>query len=298
MSATKKHQPFAFGALRMCAVAILCFFVLWCLLMAVALGAEQMAIFQPSRHVASMEELEPWMHADLMVPAIGGGAVHTIVLRGTGTHGAALFAHGNGGNISSCTSFLAAARAHFAWVVAFDYRGYGKSHFKSSPSRISEKTTVQDLETVWRFCGKQQWLQSQPWTLIGYSLGGGVVSSFMSHMALRDHEMLRPIKEVTLVATFRSVVEEAAHAVGTPLVSPFVLSRFDNEAAWTRFYLACPLRPRVTVVCAAADTLIPPQHTKGLAQTFGWPLLIIQGFDHWSILDACAQWFQRPKREQ
>jgi uncharacterized protein len=109
------------------------------------------------------------------------------------SHLAVLIAHGNAGNISHRLELCAIWLELGVNVLAFDYRGYGRSQ-----GRPSEEGTYLDAQAA------SQWLRDKGITQIlahGESLGGAVAAE----LALRE-----PLDGIVLQSTFTSVPDIGA----------------------------------------------------------------------------------------
>jgi uncharacterized protein len=107
-------------------------------------------------------------------------------------HLAILICHGNGGNISHRLQFYQALLETGASVLAFDYRGYGRSQ-----GRPGEEGTYRDAQAA------HQWLRRKGFAgkdIIAYgeSLGGGVASE----LCLREET-----GGLVLQSTFTSITD-------------------------------------------------------------------------------------------
>jgi fermentation-respiration switch protein FrsA (DUF1100 family) len=80
-------------------------------------------IFQPDRHLPPPPPgiEERWMHT------ADGVRLHAWYAGGTPSAPTLIWSHGNGGNIAGRADVLLALAAHGLNVLAYDYRGYGKS---------------------------------------------------------------------------------------------------------------------------------------------------------------------------
>ena len=105
-------------------------------------------------------------------------------------HQVILLLHGNAGNISHRLDFYRAWLQLGANVLAFDYRGFGRSEGKPS-----EEGTYRDGQAAIRWLRERGYGPDQI-ILLGKSLGGGVASE----LALRE-----PVGGLILQSTFTSI---------------------------------------------------------------------------------------------
>jgi fermentation-respiration switch protein FrsA (DUF1100 family) len=128
-----------------------------------------------------------------------------------------LYAHGNGGNVTS----LRPALRFFpellqASILVFDYRGYGRS--EGAPS---EKGILADARAARRWLARRAGVAEKDIVLLGRSLGGGVAVDLAAREGARG---------LILENTFTSVPDVAvSHAGGLP-VGWLFSTRLDSLA--------------------------------------------------------------------
>jgi hypothetical protein len=110
-----------------------------------------------------------------------------------------IWSHGNGGNIAGRADVLLALAACGLNVLAYDYRGYGRS-----AGRPSEAGVYRDAEAVYD-SERQRGVPAARIICFGESLGGAV----SVHLA-----STRPCAGVTVVSTFTCLRDVARHHVG------------------------------------------------------------------------------------
>ena len=167
-----------------------------------------------------------------------------------------LFFHGARVNLSGSIYRLRAFRDAGFNVLAFDYRGFGKS----SPRLPSEQSVYEDAEAV------MQWFESRvperrKRILYGHSLGGPIAAE----AALRG----TGAAALVLESTFTSV-SEMTHLSG------LVTQRLDLLDKLQRLDLP------VLIVHGAEDDLVPPEMAKRLYEAARGPkrLLMVEGMGH------------------
>src|SRR5438128_3788983 len=119
-----------------------------------------------------------------------------------------VWSHGNGGNIASRADVVLALAARGVAVLAYDYRGYGRSE-----GRPSEAGVYLDAEAAYDSAG------DLPIVCFGESLGGAV----SIHLA-----SVRPCAGVAVVSTWTTLRDVARSHYG-PLAA-LVGDRFDSLA--------------------------------------------------------------------
>jgi fermentation-respiration switch protein FrsA (DUF1100 family) len=124
-----------------------------------------------------------------------------------------VWSHGNGGNIGGRGEVLLALAAAEVGVLAYDYRGYGKS-----AGRPSEAGVYLDVEAAY---DDVRALGIAPARIVAF--GESLGSSVALHLALR-----RPCAAVVLVSPFTSMADVARHHYG-PL-GLLARNRFDSRS--------------------------------------------------------------------
>ena len=183
----------------------------------------------------------------------------------------AVFAHGNAGNLANRYHVVEAFRAHGYGILAFDYRGYGKSE-----GRPSEKGLYRDMDAASRFLAYQQGVPVEEQIAAGESLGTAVAVEAASR---------RPYRAVALFAAYTSMPQVAAHVrdthgLGWLRFVPLTLvmtQRFNALGNIDR--VTCP----VLILHGEQDALMPTAMPKALyarATTPHKTLLLIPGAGH------------------
>ncbi len=119
-----------------------------------ALYADRFLYATPERLGLPAEEVEFWSR--------GGGKLRGWLLRGT-KRGTVVFCPGNSGNVSSHLEYVRLALRTGYSVLAFDYRGFGRSDDEADLCTI-----VQDVEAACAFVASHT---REPYALFGLSLG-------------------------------------------------------------------------------------------------------------------------------
>jgi len=181
--------------------------------------------------------------------AADGTALHGwyVAAQGEPRELAVLVHHGNAGSVADRLHLLDALPALGLHVLAYDYRGYGRS--AGSPS---EAGLYADGRAA------QAWLLGRtglaPGRLVhfGESLGGGVALELATDGTPAPHA-------VVLQSPFTSLADVAR--VHYPLLPARLLlrDRFDNAAKVGR------LRAPLLVLHGARDDIVPPAHGRALA---------------------------------
>jgi hypothetical protein len=125
-----------------------------------------------------------------------------------------LWSHGNGGNIAGREDVLLALVARGLGVLAYDYRGYGRSG-----GQPSEQGVYRDVEAVWE-SERARGVPPQRLVAFGESLGGAVAIQLAT-----EH----PVAGVAVVSTFTRLRDVARHHFG-PLAVLVGDGRFDSAS--------------------------------------------------------------------
>jgi fermentation-respiration switch protein FrsA (DUF1100 family) len=186
---------------------------------------------------------------EVEIPIAGGahvGAWFTAPEGWKPEHGAVLFSHGNGSNISTRARLYALWRRHLnRAVLGYDYPGYGKS-----PGGSTEAGCYAAGDGAYDWLVQEMKVPAGEVILVGESLGGGVA---VDQAARRENRML-----ITLAA-FTSFPEMAALKFPWLPGRYLVRNQFDNLAKIPR------ARGPVFISHGTADALTPFSHGERLA---------------------------------
>jgi fermentation-respiration switch protein FrsA (DUF1100 family) len=173
-----------------------------------------------------------------------------------------LFAHGNAGNIAWRDDYLQALNCLGIAVLAFDYRGYGRS--AGSPT---EHGIIADGRAARTWLAKRAGLPESDIVLLGESLGGGVVVQLAREA---------PARGLILDNTFSSLPEVAAFHYPWLPVKQMLRTRLDSAAIIGKYH--GPLLQ----VHGDADTIIPIRFGRRLFDAANEPkqFVVIPGGDH------------------
>ncbi len=176
---------------------------------------EQSQVFQPVAFPEGNWEPEGLAFEDAWFTAADGTQLHGWYVPHPNPRAVALFAHGNAGNVSHRADSLRILRdRHQLAVLAFDYRGYGKS--EGTPSEVG---LLQDARAGRAWLAQRAAVAENDIVLLGRSLGGGV----MADLAAKDGA-----RGLVLASTFTSLPDVGRHHL--PLVPARLLmtNRFDS----------------------------------------------------------------------
>ncbi len=152
-----------------------------------------------------------------------------------------LVCHGNGGNISHRLELFRALLETGAGVLAFDYRGYGRSR-----GRPSEAGTYLDAQAAYHWL-RQKGFGGKNIIPYGESLGGGVATE----LGMREE-----IGGLVLQSTFTSISDMGAELFPWLPVRWLGTIRYDTRGKLPR------LRTPVLIMHSRGDGLVGFQHAE------------------------------------
>jgi pimeloyl-ACP methyl ester carboxylesterase len=139
-------------------------------------------LFFPSRRILQT----PKRFDDLTIPTADGQRLHGWWMEADEPHSTVLFLHGNAGNIGDRVPHYELLTAAGFNVLAFDYRGYGRS-----TGRPTEAGTYVDARAA-----RDALPEDHPVIYVGESLGGAIALELALH---------RPPNGLVLQSTFTSI---------------------------------------------------------------------------------------------
>ncbi len=177
--------------------------------------------------------------AEVRFPAADGTALHGWFVPAENPRGAALFFHGNAGNISHRLETVRLARNLGLNLFIFDYRGYGQSRGKPT-----EQGTYADARGAWAWLTGQGGQDPTRVVLWGRSLGGAVAA----HLAA---ELDPPPAGLILESSFTSLPDMGA--VAYPFLPVRLIARMRYPVAEDLARTRCP----VLVAHSPSDEIVP-----------------------------------------
>lgn len=177
-----------------------------------------------------------------------------------------------GGNATRALDWLGRvpAAGRRGWYVLYEYPGYGRNGGTMSLARTRDSLDAFIPLLRQRFPGLENRLR-----VAAHSLGCGAALEFARR---------QPVRELTLAASFTSMLDMGRRAVGWPLCH-VLTERWDNRANLAAVLAASP-QPRVRIFHGADDTLIPPRMGRELAETHGLPFTLVSGADHDYVVNS------------
>jgi fermentation-respiration switch protein FrsA (DUF1100 family) len=193
-------------------------------------------------------------HRDVRIPTEDGLELHGWLLPARGEQrGTVVQFHGNAGNVTSHFLSLEWVTEHGLALLAFDYRGYGRSPGRPSPAGVDR-----DARAAIRFARtlpRGAW--SSDLVLVGQSLGGAVLLSTYGRLPVQDRERVRA---VVVEGTFHSYSEIAASVLWrTGVFLPFAGFGYAlvSDAYAPARYIARVAPTPLLVVHGERDRVVP-----------------------------------------
>jgi fermentation-respiration switch protein FrsA (DUF1100 family) len=232
-------------------------------------------LYFPSRHIVATPAAVGLRYEDVAFHSDDGERLHGWWIPGRGPAvGHVLYLHGNAGNVGDRLPQLALLGGAGFDVLAFDYRGYGRSS-----GRPSEEGTYRDARAA------QAALLSRPGVgdarvlYVGESLGGAVALA----LALE-----RPPAGLVLQSTFTSVRDMAR--LHYPFVPPALV-----PDAYPSLRLVARLQVPLLVVHGGRDRIVPLLHGEELFEAAPGPkrIEVLPDADHNDLIElAGARWIR------
>jgi fermentation-respiration switch protein FrsA (DUF1100 family) len=250
------------GALRIAWRVLRVLLVVYLLIVLLLMIFEESLIFFPSKYPDGAWNPPELTFEDAWFEAADGTKLHGWYVPHDRPRAVALFAHGNAGNLSHRADLLQALNRLGVAVLAFDYRGYGRSG--GSPN---EEGVLADGRAARKWLAERAGVPEKDIVLMGESLGGGVAAILAAEA---------PSRGLVLENTFSSIPEvAAAHYPGLP-VKMLMRTRFDAATAIKSFH--GPLLQ----FHGDCDTIVPFALGKKLFDAANEPkqFVAISGCDH------------------
>jgi len=219
-------------------------------------GFQSRLIYFPSRDLRSTPREIALEFEDVSLTGSDGVRIHAWFVPAPDRRRHVIFAHGNAGNLADRLATIKMLHDSGLNVLAFDYRGYGRSD--GAPS---EKGTYRDAQAAWEYVTRDRGVAPADVVLFGRSLGGAV----MIDLAGR-HEPGALVVE----STFTSLADVGA--VHYPLLPVrWLLSyRYDSKSKIGR--ITCPK----LFLHGRDDSLIPLTMARDLFDAAAEPKAFIE----------------------
>jgi fermentation-respiration switch protein FrsA (DUF1100 family) len=257
-NATKRRT----SVLRIARRVFFSLLAIYLLILLLLMFLEESLIFFPSKYPDGDWNPPGLTFEDAWFEAADGTKLHGWYVPHDRPRAVVLFAHGNGGNISHRGDLLQALNRLGVAVLAFDYRGYGRSEGKPNEAGV-----LADGRAARTWLAERAGVPEKDVVLMGESLGGGVAVGLAAEA---------PARGLVLENTFSSIPEvAAAHYPGLP-VKMLMRTRFDSAAAVENYH--GPLLQ----FHGDCDTIVPYALGKKLFDAANDPkkFVTITGCDH------------------
>jgi fermentation-respiration switch protein FrsA (DUF1100 family) len=223
---------------------------------------ENSLLFFPSKYPEGDWKPAGIKFEDVWFTAADGVKLHGWYVPAKNPRAVALFAHGNGGNLTDRIDVLYDLHTLGVSTLIFDYRGYGRS--EGSPN---EAGIMADGRAARTALAKQAGVPESDIVLMGESLGGAVAVQLASES---------PARALVLQSTFSSVPEVAAFHYPWIPVKLLMHTKLDSASAIPKYH--GPLLQ----FHGDADTIVPYRFGKKLFDAANEPktFVTIPGGDH------------------
>ncbi|MEV0295408.1 alpha/beta hydrolase [Nocardia sp. NPDC050710] len=199
--------------------------------------------FMPDRQILQTPAILGMAYTDLSIRTSDGETVHGWWMPAPRSIGHILFAHGNAGTIGDRVPIFALLTELGFDVLAFDYRGYGRS-----TGRPTEHGTYLDARAARQTLLEQPGVDPERVLYLGKSLGGGVMLELCT-----EH----PPAGLMLMSTFTGL-RDAARSVYPFLPGPLIPDAYPNLRRIRT--LTAP----VLIMHGDQDELLPLRHAQRL----------------------------------
>lgn len=223
---------------------------------------EESLIFFPSKYPDGIWNPPGLTFEDAWFDSADGTKLHGWFMPHDQPRAYVLFTHGNGGNLSHRFDLFQALHRLGVAVLAFDYRGYGRS--EGSPT---EEGVLADGRAARKWFAERAGVPEKQIVLMGESLGGAVAVALAAEA---------PARALVLENTFSSIPDvAAAHYPGLP-VRMLMRTQFNSVAAIKRYH--GPLLQ----FHGDCDTIVPFELGKKLFDAANEPkqFIAVAGCDH------------------
>jgi uncharacterized protein len=237
-------------------------------------------LYFPSRRLAATPAAAGLDYDDVEIETADGERLHAWwVPSQAPAAGHLLLCHGNGGNIGDRVVQIALLCAEGFDVLAFDYRGYGRS-----TGRPSEQGTYLDARAALAALRMQDAVDPARIVYVGESLGGAIALE----LALAS-----PPAGLVLQSTFTSIRDMAR------MHYPFI-PRLAVPDAYPSLRLVAGLRAPLLCLHGDRDEIVPLMHGEALFDAAPEPkaMRVFEGVAHNDVLahagrewaDTIARW--------
>lgn len=237
--------------------------VIYLMLLGLLLFFERWLVFPASRYPEGDWDPPNLAFEDVWFEAEDGTKLHGWYVPRDNPRGYALYAHGNGGNLSHrWGTYKSLTRDHGLAIFAFDYRGYGRS--EGSPN---EAGILADGRAAQAWLARRASIPPDQIILMGESLGGAVAIELASTVGARV---------LVLEKTFTSLPDVAAAHLPIFPIRWLMRARFDSASKIGRY------KGPLFQVHGDIDGIVPFDSGRRLFEAANEPkrFLVVPGQDH------------------
>jgi uncharacterized protein len=218
-------------------------------------------LFHPAKHPEGLWTPDAHGAEDVSFTASDGTQLHGWYMKCESPRAVVLYAHGNAGNLSYDAGVYRRLRELRATVLAFDYRGYGKSEGTPTVAGV-----LDDARSARAWLARRAEIPEGQVVLMGRSLGGAVVVQLAGEL---------PPRGLVVESSFASLREVADHHFSK--LSWLVPRNELNSAAVLAAY-----RGPLYVSHGDSDRTIPSAHGQKLFDAARGPkkFYSVPGGDH------------------
>lgn len=216
-------------------------------------------LFQPTKGDWNVpEKVDSVPLQELYLKSAGGDKIHAVYIGDPNRKKTILFSHGNGGNVGA---FMGVVQmfVHAGYsVLAYDYRGYGKSSGEPTLDGV-----VEDGLTAYDYLQREKGVDSKNIVLAGLSLGTGVSSQISAK---------RRSAGLILISGFTDIRRIAREKLA--LLNTYPDFAFPAQVLNTANVLSHP-HVRTLIIHGAQDPLISYQHAVTLKEKSLGPVELV-----------------------
>lgn len=257
-------------------------FVSWLLLSPlVSMPLYNSVLFQPSKSNANVHEIASLPIHDVFIKSTDGATLHAWYVVNPHATKTALISHGNGGDLVCRTVYIEMLLRAGVSVLAYDYRGYGRSSGSPSLDGI-----VKDAVAAHDFLTREKKTAPQNIILFGESLGTGVSCQLAEK---------RQVASMILVSAYTDILKLGRDRFGWLKLYPDIF--FPRQTLNSLQVLSKP-HPKTLIIHGEKDTLISITHAQTLQScSANIELMAIPEADHNDLMIvAPAEIFARVKQ--